>query len=145
MIFLFLFAILNALIGETIQQQSHRSSSKDYDYLLLELTWPSKRPNSNKFSFFLLLFLLLNLVTFCLRTRCSIIPQHFTIHGNWPNRWDKRLVTYCQDYTEGQEDLRQETSGFESRLSEAWPALKRGDHLDFWDYQWVIIIRMIKN
>lgn len=88
--------------------------AKPYDYYLLQLTWPT---------------------SFCSHNRCeSRSPGHFVMHGNWPNRFDRRLVTYCCNAADEYDlSVIDEISG---RLSEVWPALKRGDERGFWAYQY---------
>lgn len=96
-------------------QQPVDCGSKPYDYYLFQLTWPT---------------------SFCSHNLCeSRALGHFVVHGLWPNRFDRRMVTYC-----GRPSDRlnmSELDPISNRLREVWPALKRqGDEKGFWMYEY---------
>ncbi|KAJ7974639.1 Ribonuclease [Quillaja saponaria] len=87
-----------------------------YDYFKLVLRWPNSYCKTNP----------------CRRT----VPQHFTIHGLWPQRKDGTDLTYCPTTEILTNAI---LNSFRDGLLKYWPDLSTNNFEDsksLWIYQW---------
>nr|KYP35029.1 Extracellular ribonuclease LE [Cajanus cajan] len=74
--------------------------------------------------------------TFCGNTKnpCAVqISSKFTIHGLWPSNNSNPQPQFCPSAKFDENKIRK---NLKTQLETNWPALKDGNNISFWTYEW---------